>query len=114
MSLPHARIFSAQRRAASWGCNLPAPQGAGSSVQRGLLRKGSLQGSAALGWVAWAADPDGPQRRLRCSTSGPEAGAGRAAGGATVPARRAPGGPKEASSAGGRALLRVSRPSPPA
>lgn len=110
MSLPHARICGAQRRAAS------APPRAGSSVQRGLLRSGGLQGSAASGWGGLGQRIQmGPRRGHRRSTSLPQAGAGRAEGGATVARRPAPEGPEEASWAGGRALLRgvPASPSPP-
>lgn len=87
-----------------------------SGVRRGGSGTAALQGSAASGWVAWAADPDAPLFHLRRSASGPEAGAGRAGGGATVPAAPHPGArtrrPPRAARPCLAGCLRVS-PAPP-
>lgn len=101
----------------SWNLRSQRARGpASSAVCSGTVAFTALRPRA--GWLGQRIQM-GPQRRLRRSTSGPQAGAGSAEGGAHGARRQAPGGPEEVSSAGGRAQLRgvparASRPSPPA
>lgn len=115
-SLPE---LEASRAGNSHSWNPPGPTSAGSSVS--VVCSGTAAFTALRPRAAWLEQriQMGPQRRLRRSTSGPQAGAGSAEGGAHGARRQAPAGPEEVSSAAGRAQLRgvparASRPSPPA
>ena len=90
-----------------------------SASNRGSLQNGSLQGSASSGWVAWPADPDGAAGASPVTPCPAQGRSGTSWRTRHLAHCTAPGGPEEAFSAGGRALLRgvpvcVSRPSPPA
>lgn len=106
MSLSHARIFCAQRRLASWSCNLPTPREAGSSVQRpAWLCSGKAAFRALRPQVGW------PGERIQMGRRGVSAAPLRGPRQELDELEEAPRGPPPGSRGPGLGVLR-GRPSP--